>query len=426
MAVAAVVGANWGDEGKGRLVDALAGEFDFVVRYQGGGNAGHTVINDYGRFVLHLLPSGVFQPHVTNVLGPGVAVDLGLLKRELAALDAPHLPKPRLAISDRAGLLLPYQRRADELEEVRLGERAFGSTRSGIAPHYGDRYEKRGIQLDELRDPERFTQRIAFALDTWNVRFEQIYGQPPYRAREVAAEQLAHADWLDPLLCDTAQLLHDAWRAGREILFEGQLGALRDPDLGIYPYVTSSTPLASFALVGSGLPATALTRVIAVTKAYSSCVGAGPFVTELQGAEAHELRERGGDSGEYGKTTGRPRRVGWFDAVATRYGARMQGATELALTCLDVLGYLERIPICVAYAHPSAGKLSAFPTTRRLERAQPVYEWLPGWRSSLAGCASFSQLPAAAQRYVERIEALVQVPVRTISVSPERSGLIRR
>ena len=425
MAIAAVVGANWGDEGKGRIVDALAGEFDYVVRFQGGGNAGHTVINDLGRFVLHVLPSGVFHPHVMNVIGPGVALELATLQRELAALRERGVPEPQLAVSTRTGLLLPQHRHCDALEEQRLGARAFGSTRSGIAPHYADRYEKRGVQVDDLFEPARFEQRVRQNLELTNLRVQHAYAEPPLDARAIAQEQLRNMPWLEPLTCDTTRLLHEAWRNGRKVLFEGQLGALRDLDLGIYPYTTSSSPLANFALVGSGIPARALTDVIAVTKAYASCVGAGPFVTELHGAEADALRERGGDDGEYGRTTRRPRRVGWFDAVATRYGSRIQGATELALTNLDVLGYLERIPLCTAYRVD--GALSDdFPTTRLLERATPVYEWLPGWHRALSEIREYSQLPAAAQRYVERLEELVQVPIRRISVGPQRSQMFVR
>lgn len=425
MVIAAVVGANWGDEGKGRVVDALAGEFDFVVRFQGGCNAGHTVINDLGRFVLHGLPSGVFHPQVTNVIGPGVALELCTLERELAALRERGLPPPKLAISNRAGLVLPHHRRCDTLEEERLAARAFGSTRSGIAPHYADRYEKRGVQVDDLFDPARFERRVAQQLELTNLRLQHAYGQPPLAASEVVEDQLRHAAWLAAYSCDTARLLHEAWRAERSVLFEGQLGALRDPDSGIYPFTTSSSPLANFALVGAGLPARALTRVIAVTKAYSSCVGAGPFVTELHGPESEDLRARGGDDGEYGRTTRRPRRVGWFDAVATRYGCRMQGATELALTNLDVLGYLERIPVCVAY-QIDGERCEDFPTTRLLERAKPVYEWLPGWGCAISEVREFSQLPAAARRYVERLETLAQVTVTTISVGPRREQLIKR
>lgn len=425
MVIAAVVGANWGDEGKGRVVDALAAAFDYVVRFQGGANAGHTVINARGRFVLHTLPSGAFHPHVTNVIGPGVALDLALLRAELAELDARAVPAPRLAVSPRAGLMMPYQREADMLEEQRLASRAFGSTRSGIAPHYGDRYEKRGLQVDDLSDPSRLEARIAHALDAWNIRFIHGHGRVPFDAQALAAQTLQAGAWLAPHVQDTTALLQRAFRAGQHILFEGQLGALRDPDLGIYPYVTSSSPLASYALAGAGLPASALTRVIAVTKAYSSCVGAGPFVTELHGGEAEALRARGGDRGEYGATTGRPRRVGYFDAVATRYGASIQGATELALTCLDVLGYLERIPVCIGYSY-AGDMLASFPTTRMLEKVEPVYEWLPGWQCSLTGSRRYSDLPAAAQRYVERIEELVGVPLRLVSVSPERDGLLVR
>jgi adenylosuccinate synthase len=352
-------------------------------------------------------------------------VDLAGLKRELENLCERGVPTPRLSVSNRAGLLMPQHRHCDAWEEQRLGTAAFGSTRSGIAPHYGERYEKRGVQVDDLFESVRFEQRVQLGLTVLNWRLERGYGQPPLAAGPIAQEQLAHAAWLAPLACDTSRLLHDAWRSGKHILFEGQLGALRDPDLGIYPYTTSSSPLASFALVGSGLPAHALTRVIAVTKAYSSCVGAGPFTTELTGESAQQLRQLGGDRGEFGATTGRPRRVGWFDAVATRYGCRIQGATELAITCLDVLGYLERIPVCTAYAK-SGQSIAEFPTTRILEGARPVYEWLPGWQRPLERVARFSQLPAAAQRYVERIEELVEVPVRWVSIGPERSALIER
>jgi len=423
MVVAAVVGANWGDEGKGRLVDALAGDFSYVVRFQGGANAGHTVINDFGRFVLHTLPSGVFHPHVTNVLGPGVALDLPAFTGELAGLRASGVPEPKWLVSQRAGLLLPYQKLLDVLEEQRLDERSFGSTRSGIAPHYADRYAKRGVQVDDLFDPGRLEARITHALDMANVHLEHTYAAPRCDARAIAAEQLAYAPQLAAHSVDTSHLLRRAWLAGEDILFEGQLGALRDLDLGIYPYVTSSSPLASFALVGAGLPASALTRVIAVTKAYSSCVGAGPFVTEWYGATAEELRARGGDRGEYGATTGRPRRVGSFDAVATRYGCRIQGATEVALTCLDVLDYLDQIPVCTAYLYREQ-ILDDFPTTRILEESTPVYEWLPGWREPIQGVTRFSQLPAAAQRYVERIEELLELPIKQISVGPAREGLI--
>jgi adenylosuccinate synthase len=425
MVIAAVVGANWGDEGKGRVVDALAHDFEYVVRFQGGPNAGHTVINEYGRFALHAVPSGVFTPGVTNVLGPGVALEVARLRSELDDLRSAGVPDPRLMISGRAGLLMPYQRLCDVLEERRLGDDAFGSTRSGIAPHYGDRYEKRGLQVDDLFDAKHFESRVGRALETTNLRLRHAYGQPELRASDVAEEQRNLASWLRPFVRDTVSELRAAWRSDKSILFEGQLGALRDPDLGIYPFTTSSSPLAAFALVGAGLPATALTRVIAVTKAYSSCVGAGPFTTELFGADGEQLRQRGGDRGEYGATTGRPRRVGWFDAVATRYGCQIQGATEVALTCLDVLGYLDRIAICTAYEHEN-GHSHSFPTARQVASAKPHYEWLPGWRQPLTGITSFQRLPAAARAYVDRIEELLEVPIRQVSVGPERSALIQR
>jgi len=425
MSVTAIVGANWGDEGKGRMVDALSQPGDVVVRYQGGGNAGHTVITPRGRFVLHLLPSGVLGEDTLNVLGPGVALDARLLERELGGLRERGVPAPRLAISSRAQLLCDHHRKLDGLEEDRLASASFGSTRTGIAPFYADKSAKTGITVDDLFDEERLGARIERSLAAKNVLLQHLYGQPPLDHAAVLEELMQARRVLEPFIADTTQLLGQALAEGRRILLEGQLGALRDPDHGIQPWVTSSSPLAGYAAVGAGLPSASIGRVVAVTKAYSTAVGAGPFVTELLGADGDELRRLGGDRGEYGATTGRPRRVGWFDAVATRYGCTVQGATEVALTGLDVLGYLNRIPICTGYA-VGGEVLRAFPTTRQLERVRPVYEYFPGWRTGLEGVECFDDLPQAAQRYVRRIEELLEVPVRYVSHGPRREQLFDR
>ena len=424
MGVTAIVGGNWGDEGKGKMTDHLAARADFVVRFQGGNNAGHTIINERGKFALHLLPGGVFHDHVTNVLGPGVAVNVRALLGELAALQAAGV-RPRLLVSDRAQVVLDVHRLQDVYEEVRLGEHRFGSTQQGIAPFYADKYIKTGIQVADLCEPRRLKERVERLLAVKNVFFEALYGKPAADPEALCADLAEQGELLAPYVADVGPVLHDAVAAGREILLEGQLGALRDPDHGIYPFVTSSSPLAGFAAVGAGVPPWAITRIIAVVKAYSTCVGAGPFTTELQGEEAETLRARGGDSGEYGATTGRPRRVGWFDAVATRYGCRVQGATEVALTCLDVLGYLDEVPICTHYRID--GELTAeFPVPARLERAEPVYERLPGWRKDIRGVRTFEELPPEAKAYVARVEEVIGVPVRWISTGPQREAVIER
>jgi len=425
MTAIAIVGANWGDEGKGKMVDYLAAQADVVVRFQGGNNAGHTIINDFGRFVVHMLPSGIFYPQVLNVIGPGVALNLEALTKELDGLASQGVPAPQLKLSERAQVVLPYHQLLDIYEEERLGARHFGSTRQGIAPFYADKYLKVGVQLADLADRQRLIARLAQALAVKNVLFTHLYERPNLAAEPLAEALLAAAAPLAPYIGDTTTLLHEALQAGQQILLEGQLGALRDPDHGIYPYPTSSSPLAGFATVGAGVPPQAISQVIAVTKAYSSCVGAGPFVTELAGATAEELRQRGGDRGEYGATTGRPRRVGWFDAVATRYGCMVQGATSVALTNLDVLSYLDEIPICTAY-QIDGEQTTHFPTTARLERATPVLTTLPGWSTDIAGVRTFAELPANAQRYVETIEALLGVPIHYISVGPARQALLVR
>lgn len=426
MTVTAIVGANWGDEGKGKMTDALAAKSSFVVRYQGGSNAGHTIINSYGKFAMNMLPSGVFYPEITNVIGPGTALDIEVLLRERTELIARGVPEPQIRISERAQVVLPIHRLFDELEEERLGSNGFGSTKRGIAPFYSDKYAKLGVQVADLYDEQRLLQRLEQSLAAKNVLLEQLYNRKPIKAEELLTVLLEQAEKLRPFVCDTTKLLNDAYRAGKSILLEGQLGALRDPDHGIYPYSTSSSTLAGFAPVGAGLPPYAITRIIAVVKAYSSCVGAGPFVSELTGAEADELRRLGGDAGEFGVNTGRPRRMGWFDAVATRYGCMLQGATEVALTNLDVLGYLDEIPVCIGYELGGQIIKDSFPVTAALASAKPVLKRLPGWNCNISQATTFEQLPEAAQQYVQFVEEAIGVKVASVSVGPRREQLITR
>ena len=425
MPVVAIVGANWGDEGKGKTTDYLAARADFVVRFQGGNNAGHTIINDYGKFALHLVPSGVFYSNVVNVIGPGVAVNIAAFLDELEQLAQRGVPEPTVWVSERAQVVLPYHILFDEYEEERLGSQQFGSTKKGIAPFYADKYMKVGVQVADLYHEERLRNRLESSLAVKNVLVEHLYRKPLLDLEKITAGLLEDGRRIGRFVCDTTSLLHDELTAGKEILLEGQLGALRDPDHGIYPYPTSSSPLVGFGSIGAGIPPYAITRIIAVTKAYSSCVGAGPFVTELMGLEGDELRLRGGDEGEFGATTGRPRRVGWFDAVATRYGCRVQGATEVAFTVLDALGYLDEIPICVAY-EVNGKTVSNFPNPAELESALPVFEVLPGWREDISGVRYFQDLPANAQAYVLRIEELIGVPVKFVSVGSNRQAMIVR
>ena len=347
--VRSIVGANWGDEGKGKITDVLAERSDVVVRFQGGANAGHTIINNYGKFALHLLPSGVFHQNIANIIGPGVALDIEKLLAEYDSVVQRGVPRPKLYISDRAQVMLPYHVDFDRFEEERLGKAGFGSTKSGIAPFYGDKYLKIGIQVCQIYDEEILRQRLSSAVEQKNVTLANFYHKPPIDLEALIAHVRDLGERIRPMVIDTTLYLHKALKEGKTVLLEGQLGSLRDPDHGIYPYTTSSSPLAGYGTVGAGVPASAIKDVYCVTKAYSSCVGAGPFTTELFGEEAKELRDRGGDAGEYGATTGRPRRVGWFDAVATRYGCMVQGATEAVMTNLDVLGYLDQIPVCTAY-----------------------------------------------------------------------------
>lgn len=426
MTVSAIVGANWGDEGKGKMTDVLAAQSSYVVRFQGGSNAGHTIINQYGKFSLHMLPSGVFNPSVTNIIGPGTALDTEVLVKELQSLADRGVPTPKLFVSERAQIVLSIHRLFDELEEERLGKHGFGSTKRGIAPFYADKYAKLGIQVADLYDPARLEQRLGQLLASKNVLLEHLYKKAPVQISELMAQLQEEAALLAPYVANTTDMLQEAFAKGESILLEGQLGALRDPDHGIYPYSTSSSTLAGFAPIGAGLPAAAITNVIAVTKAYSSCVGAGPFVTELDGPVADELRTRGGDAGEFGATTGRPRRMGWFDAVATRYGCLMQGATEVVLTNLDVLGYLDEIPVCVAYELENGEITDKFPATNKLYSAKPIVEHLPGWKCDISQITEYKDLPEQAKRYIDFIESSIKTKISTVSVGPRREQVIDR
>lgn len=423
--VKAIVGANWGDEGKGKITDMLGQEADIIVRFQGGSNAGHTIINDYGKFALHLLPSGVFYSHITNIIGNGVALNIPYFIKEIQSLLDRGVPKPNILVSDRAQVLMPYHILFDQYEEERLGGASFGSTKSGIAPFYSDKYAKIGFQVSELFDDELLRKKIARVCELKNVMLVHLYKKSPLDPEELYKTLIGYRNMIEPYVCDTAAYLHEALKQGKNILLEGQLGALKDPDFGIYPMVTSSSTLAAYGAIGAGIPPYEIKSIIAVVKAYSSAVGAGEFVSEIFGEEADELRRRGGDAGEYGATTGRPRRMGWFDAVATRYGCRMQGATEVALTVLDVLGYLDTIPVCVGYEIDGT-VTKDFPATVKLAKARPVYEYLPGWKTEIKGIKKYDELPANCRRYVEFIEKEIGVPIALISNGPGRNDIIRR
>ena len=423
--VRTIVGANWGDEGKGKITDVLAENSDVVVRFQGGANAGHTIINDYGKFALHLLPSGVFHQQIANIIGPGVALDIEKLLKEYDGVVERGVPKPTLYISDRAQVMLPYHVAFDCYEEERLGKASFGSTKSGIAPFYGDKYLKIGIQVCQIFDEAILRERLTSAVNQKNVTLENLYHKEPIDLEALIEHVQALGERIRPMVIDTTAYLHKAIKEGKTVLLEGQLGSLRDPDHGIYPYTTSSSPLAGYGPVGAGVPVTAMKDVICVTKAYSSCVGAGPFTTELFGDEAEELRRRGGDAGEYGATTGRPRRVGWFDAVATRYGCLVQGATEVVLTNLDVLGYLDEIPVCTGY-EVDGEIITDFPSTPTLMRCKPVYTVLPGWKQDVRGMTDWNQLPENCRRYIEFIEKELETPIRMVSTGPKRSEMLIR
>ena len=423
--VRAIVGANWGDEGKGKITDMLAETSDIIVRFQGGSNAGHTIINNYGKFALHLLPSGVFYGHTTSIIGNGVALNIPYLVKEINSLIEKGVPKPKVLVSDRAQIIMPYHIKFDEYEEERLGKNSFGSTKSGIAPFYSDKYAKIGLQVSELFDDEILRDKLERVCIQKDVILEHLYHKPAIDKEELMNTLHEYRDMIAPYVCDTALFIQEALKAGKTVLLEGQLGTLKDPDFGIYPMVTSSSTLASYGAIGAGIPPYEIKDIIAVVKAYSSAVGAGEFVSEIFGEEADELRHRGGDGGEYGATTGRPRRMGWFDAVASRYGVRMQGATQVSLTVLDVLGYLDELPICVGYEID--GKITKdFPVTAELKKAKPVYEKLPGWKCEIKGIRKYEELPENCRKYIEFIEKELGVPVTMVSNGPGREDIIYR
>lgn len=423
--VKAIVGANWGDEGKGKITDMLSKEADYIVRFQGGSNAGHTIINDYGKFALHLLPSGVFYKHTTSVIGNGVALNIPYLFKEINDIIEKGVEKPKILVSDRAQILMPYHILFDEYEEERLGGKSFGSTKSGIAPFYSDKYAKIGFQVSELFDDDVLKEKISRVCEQKNVVLKYLYNKPLLDEKELYNTLIEYRDMVAPYVADVSTILNEAIEDGKNILLEGQLGALKDPDFGIYPMVTSSSTLAAYGAIGAGIAPYNIKNIVTVVKAYSSAVGAGEFVSEIFGEEAEELRKRGGDCGEYGATTGRPRRMGWFDAVASRYGCRMQGATEVALTVLDVLGYLDEIKVCVGYEID--GKVTKnFPTTVKLAKAKPVYETLPGWKTDIRGIEKYEDLPENCRRYVEFIEKELNVPITMVSNGPGRNEIIMR
>lgn len=426
MSVKAIVGANWGDEGKGKITDALAQEADIVLRFQGGANAGHTIINSYGRFALHLLPSGIFSRNITNVIGSGVALHVPSFVKELESVVGQGVPTPNILISDRVQLLMPYHILQDSYEEARLAGKAFGSTKSGIAPFYSDKYAKIGIQACELFDEDALAEKLENICTLKNVLFTQLYHKEALKAEELLETLREYREAIAPYLCDTGAFLTNALKEGKTVLAEGQLGSLKDPDQGIYPMVTSSHTTAAYSAVGGGFPPFEIKDIVTVTKAYSSAVGAGEFVSEiLDESAAEELRKRGGDKGEYGATTGRPRRVGWFDTVATRYGCRVQGATEVALTVLDALGYLDEIPVCVGYELDGT-VIRDFPTTPELKRCKPVLKTLPGWKTDIRGIRRYEELPENCRAYIEFIEKEIEVPITIVSNGPGREELIYR
>lgn len=424
--VRAIVGANWGDEGKGKITDMLAAKADIIIRFQGGSNAGHTIINNYGKFALHLLPSGVFYDHTTSIIGNGVALNIPYLVKEINELVEKGVPRPKILVSDRAQLLMPYHILQDTYEEARLAGKAYGSTKSGIAPFYSDKFAKIGIQVSELFDDEILEEKVEKICTLKNVMFKHLYNMPELDKTELMNTLHEYRDMVKPFVCDVSAYLYKAIKEGKNILLEGQLGSLKDPDHGIYPMVTSSSTLAAYGAIGAGIAPYEIKEITTVVKAYSSAVGAGEFVSEIEDeAAADELRRRGGDGGEFGATTGRPRRMGWFDAIASRYGVRIQGTTEVALTVLDVLGYLKEIPVCVGY--DINGEITKdFPTTNKLKIAKPVYEYLPGWNCDIRGIKKYEELPENCRKYIEFIEKELEVPVKLVSNGPGRDDIIYR
>lgn len=424
--IKAIVGANWGDEGKGKITDVLATQSDIVIRFQGGSNAGHTIVNNYGKFALHQLPSGVFHSHITNIIGNGVALSVENFTKEIKSLEERGVPSPKILVSDRAQIVMPYHIQFDCYEEERLAGRSFGSTKSGIAPFYSDKFSKIGFQVNELYDDQEILKdKIAHVLEIKNATLKHLYKKPEITVDEIYNKLMEYKELLAPYVADTFDYLYHAVKDGKNILLEGQLGALKDTDFGIYPMVTSSNTIAGYGAVGAGLPPYEIKEVITVVKAYSSAVGAGEFVSEIFGEEADELRRRGGDGGEYGATTGRPRRMGWLDLVATRYGCRVQGTTNIAFTVLDVLGYLDEIPVCVAY-ELDGKRIDSFPSTTKLKRAKPIYEVLPGWKCDISNVRKYEDLPENCRRYIEFAEKEIGIPIGIISNGASRDNIIYR
>ena len=423
--VKAVVGANWGDEGKGKITDMLAHDADIIIRFQGGANAGHTIVNDYGRFALHTLPSGVFYGHTTSVIGNGVALDIEKLFNEIKSIVDGGVPMPKILVSDRAQIVMSYHKLFDAYEEERLGGKSFGSTKSGIAPFYSDKYAKIGFQVSELFDEELLKEKVVRICDIKNVLLEHLYHKPLLTPEALLDELHGYRDMVKPYACDVSSFLWDAIHDGKTILLEGQLGTMKDPDHGIYPMVTSSSTLAAYGAIGAGLPPYEIKEIVTVVKAYSSAVGAGEFVSEIFGDEAETLRKNGGDKGEYGATTGRPRRVGWFDCVATKYGCRLQGTTDVAFTVVDALGYLDEIPVCVGY-ELDGEVIKDFPVTSKLKNCKPVLKVLKGWKCDIRGIREYDKLPAECREYIEFIEKEIGFPITMVSNGPGREDIIYR
>lgn len=423
--VEAVVGANWGDEGKGKITDMMAEKADIIVRFQGGANAGHTIVNNYGKFALHTLPSGIFYGHTTSVIGNGVALNIPVLFNEIKSIVDRGVPMPKILVSDRAQMVMSYHILFDQYEEERLGGKSFGSTKSGIAPFYSDKYAKIGFQVSELFDEDLLKEKTARICEIKNVTLEHLYHKPALKPEDLLEELHGYRQMVEPYVCDVSTYLQNAIKEGKTILLEGQLGTLKDPDHGIYPMVTSSSTLAAYGAIGAGIPPYEIKKIVTVSKAYSSAVGAGAFVSEIFGEEADELRRRGGDGGEYGATTGRPRRMGWFDCVATKYGCRLQGTTDVAFTVLDALGYLDEIPVCVGYEID--GEVTTdFPTTYRLEKAKPVLKVLLGWKCDIRGIRKFEELPENCRKYVDFVEEQIGYPITMVSNGPGREDIIYR
>ena len=424
--VKAIVGANWGDEGKGKITDMLAQDSDIIIRFQGGANAGHTIINDYGKFALHTLPSGIFYGHTTSIIGNGVALNIPILFNELKEITSKGVPAPKILISDRAQIVMPYHILFDEYEEERLAGKSFGSTKSGIAPFYSDKYAKVGFQVNELFEEEAvLREKIERVIVQKNILLEHLYHKPLIDADELYNTLMVYKEMVAPYVCNVSAYLDKAIKEGKNILLEGQLGTLKDPDHGIYPMVTSSSTLAAYGAIGAGIPPYEIKKVVTVCKAYSSAVGAGAFVSEIFGDEAQELRVRGGDGGEFGATTGRPRRMGWFDCVASKYGCRLQGTTDVAFTVVDVLGYLDEIPVCTGYEID--GKVTTeFPVTNQLEKAKPVLEVLPGWKCDIRGIKKYEDLPENCRKYIEFVEEHIGYPITMVSNGPGRDDIIYR